>query len=335
MLPSAFSTTEGPVSSPTVPPELSVVVASHDRPLRLKRLLDALDRQTLDRSLWEVVVCHDSGAETDRVLADHALAAGGTLRFTRLTPGTAPPGANRNAALRLAQSRTVVFTDDDCRPPSEWLERVLSAVAEHPGAIVQGPVEGDPEERSKRFSPYPRTQYIPDVPRPWAECANIVYPRELIERLGGFDEAVRTGEDADLCARARADGARFVGAPEMLTFHAVEEGHVLDWVRDAWRWGDLALLVKRHPELRASFPLRVFWRPSHGWMLAALVAVGLAPRKPLWLLLAARWALEHRFSAGIHGRMRRLAGLPGWAIIDLAEIAALARGSVRHRAILL
>jgi GT2 family glycosyltransferase len=317
-------------------PELSVVVASHDRPLRLRWLLNALDQQTLERALWEVVVCHDSaGVETDTLLESHPLARSGTLRFTRLPPRTAAPGANRNAALRLARAPTVVFTDDDCRPPADWLERVLAAVREHPGAIIQGPVEGDPDERSMRRSPYPRTQFIARVPRPWAECCNIVYPRELLERLGGFDETVHTGEDADLCARARAAGASFLGAPEMLTYHAVEEGFLIDWIRDAWRWGDQALLVKRHPELRPTFSLRFFWRPSHFWMLAALVAAGLTRRTPLWILPAARWALEHRFSAGTHGRLRRLAALPGWAVIDLTEITALARGSVRHRSILL
>jgi GT2 family glycosyltransferase len=317
-------------------PELSVVVASHARPLRLRWLLNALDQQTLERSLWEVVVCHDSpGPETDRVLAAHPLAASGTLRFTSLPAGTAPPGANRNAALGLARASTIVFTDDDCRPPAEWLERVLAAAHEHPGAVIQGPVDGDPDESAMRRSAFPRTQFIEDVPRPWAECCNIVYPRELVERLGGFDEAVLTGEDADLCARARATGASFVGDSRMLTFHAVDEGTLLDWVRDAARWGDLALLVKRHPELRSHFPLRYFWRPSHGWMLAALAAPCLTRHRVVWAGLAARWALEHRFHAGTHGRWRRLAALPGWAIIDLAEIAAFARGSVRHRALLL
>jgi GT2 family glycosyltransferase len=317
-------------------PQLSVVVASHNRPMRLRRLLDALERQRLDRSLWEIVVCHDSaGSDTDRVLAGHPLAADGTLRFTRLPSGTAPPGANRNAALRLARAPAVVFTDDDCRPPDDWLEHVLAAARAHPRAIVQGPVDGDPDERSMRLSPYPRTQYIAHVPRPWAECCNIVYPRELVERVGGFDETVYAGEDADLCARARAAGAALLGDQQMITYHAIEAGVVLDWVRDAGRWGDLARLVKRHPELRAGFPLRFLFRPSHGWMLAALVALALAPRKPVWALLGARWALEHRFSAGVHGRLRRLALLPGWAVIDLAEIAALARGSARHRSLLL
>jgi GT2 family glycosyltransferase len=294
-----------------------------------------LDQQTLERSLWEVVVCHDSGPETERVLAEHPLAASGTLRFTSLPTGTAPPGANRNAALRLARAGTVVFTDDDCRPPRGWLERVLAAVHEHPGAIIQGPVDGDPDESAMRRSAFPRTQFVQDVPRAWAECANIVYPRELVERAGGFDERVLTGEDADLCARTRAAGANFFGDALMLTYHAVEEGSLLDWVRDARRWGDLALLVKRHPELRRGFPLRFFWRPSHGWMLATLLAPCLTPRRVVWGALAARWAIEHRFHAGTHGRWRRLAALPGWAIIDVAEIFALVRGSIRHRALLL
>lgn len=313
-----------------------MVVASHARPLRLRWLLNALDQQTLERALWEVVVCHDSaGPETDRVLAGHPLTARGTLRFTSLPPGTAPPGANRNAALRLARAETVVFTDDDCRPPNEWLERVLAAAREHPGAVIQGPVDGDPDESAMRRSPFPRTQFIENVPRPWAECCNIVYPRELVERVGGFDETVLTGEDADLCARALATGASFVGDSRMLTFHAVDEGTLLDWVRDAGRWGDQARLVKRHPQLRSHFPLRYFWRPSHVWILATLGALCVTRRSLVWGPFATRWALEHRFSAGTHGRWRRLAALPGWAIIDLAEIVALARGSVRHRSVFL
>ena len=108
--------------------KLSVVVASHDRPLRLRWLLNALEEQTLDRSEWEVVVAHDSrGPETEALLRDHPLGRDGTLRHVRLTGAAASPGTNRNAAWPLAEAETVVFTDDDCRPPPEWLERMLAA----------------------------------------------------------------------------------------------------------------------------------------------------------------------------------------------------------------
>jgi hypothetical protein len=70
-------------------------------------------------------------------------------------------------------------------------------------------------------------------------------------------------------------------------------------------------------------------------MLATFLAFCVTRRRLLWAPFAARWAFEHRFSAGTHGRWRRLGALPGWAIIDLAEMAALARGSARHRSVFL
>ena len=317
-------------------PELSIVVPSHDRPVRLRWLLNALERQTLDRSLWEVCVCHDSvGRETDELLERHPLAEDGTLRHTRLEPGTAPPGANRNAALKLAQAPTIVFTDDDCRPPETWLETVQAAVSRHPGAIVQGPVWGDPEEDAMRECSYYRTQDSLPVPRPWAECCNIVYPREAIERAGGFPEDVYTGEDTDLNLRAVSSGTPYVGESEMLTYHAIEEQGLLDQIKGAWRWQDLPLLCKRHPELREHLPLWVFWKRTHVWLPLALVGLAVARRNALGWLLVVPWATQRPDARpGIRGRLRYLTELPGWALIDISEIAALTAASVRHRSVL-
>jgi GT2 family glycosyltransferase len=335
-------------------PELSVVVASHDRPLRLRWLLNALAEQTLDSDLWEVVVCHDSaGPETDELLRDHELARLGVLRHRRLEPGTALPGANRNAALKLALAETVVFTDDDCRPPPEWLEGVLAAVLEYSGAIIQGPVRPDPDEAVMLRSPHPRTQSFTVVPRPWAECANIAYPRPLLDEIGAFSEDVRTGEDAELNQRALSCGAAFVGDQRMLTYHAVDEGGLMGALRLVPRWADLALLVKRQPRIRRHLFARVFWKREHALLLLAAAGAGaaisgrvrrgragapagveLASR--MWLVLAVPWALSRNaHGPGARGRVRQLAALPGWAVIDAAEIAVLARASAAQRTLIL
>lgn len=318
-------------------PILSVVVASHDRALRLRWLLNALDQQTLERSLWEVVVGHDSSdADTERVLVEHPLTRDGVLRAVRRPPGTGLPGANRNAALSLARAPTVVFTDDDCRPPTDWLDQVLTAVRGHPGAIVQGPVAADPDENAMLRSTHPRTQSFDQVPRPWAECCNIVYPKELIERAGGFREDVATGEDADLNQRVQALGALYVGEKRMLTYHAVEEGTALDAIRGVWRWADLAALVKRHPQLRREFQLGIFWKPAHLWLLVALVGLAQSRRRRAWIVAVLPWALQHRSGRDdLRGALRDIMELPGWGAVDLAEVLALAGGSIRHRSLLL
>src|SRR6266516_3972541 len=97
-------------------PDVAVAVASHDRPVRLRWLLNALEDQTLDRDRFEVVVVHDSGTETARLLADHPLAGAGVLHVRALAPESASPAAKRNAAWRGADARLIAFTDDDCRP---------------------------------------------------------------------------------------------------------------------------------------------------------------------------------------------------------------------------
>ena len=318
-------------------PELSVVVPSHDRPLRLRWLLNALDAQTLDRSRWEVIVGHDSsGPETERLLREHPLAQEGVLRHVALEPGSAPPGRNRNAAWRLARAPVVVFTDDDCRPPEGWLKSALAAAQRHPGAIVQGMTLPDPDEAAMRHAPHHRSQVI-RPPVPWAEACNILYPRELLERTGGFVEDRQTGEDTDLAIRARDLGAAYVGDRDVLTYHAVFDENIAGALRAAWRWNDLPWLLVRHPRFRREFPLSYFWKRSHVWLPVAVLGVLASRRSPAWALAAVPWA-AHRaphHGADPRGRYRSLLELPARALIDATEIAGLIRGSIRHRTLFL
>src|SRR4051794_37486096 len=229
-------------------PAIAVVVPSHDRPLRLRWLLNALAEQTLPRDRWELVIGHDSqGPETEELLRTHELTTAGVLRHVTLPAGTAPPGRNRNAAWRLARAPIIAFTDDDCRPPRDWLENALAAARRHPGAIVQGATMPDPEEGVIGVhAPYVRLQSI-WPPRPWAQACNIVYPREVLERCGGFPEDMYVGEDTALAEGAREVGVEYVGATDVVTRHAIDETTLLGMVRGAWRWQELPLLIRRHP----------------------------------------------------------------------------------------
>jgi glycosyltransferase involved in cell wall biosynthesis len=319
-------------------PEIAVVVASHDRPLRLRWLLEALSEQTLDRDRFEVVVAHDStGPETEALLEQHQLARQGTLRHLRHAPGSSLPGANRNAGWRAARAPIVAFTDDDCRPPRDWLENALKAANAHPGAIVQGATHPDPDERRLLYAPVHHKQNI-DPPTAWAQTCNIVYPRALLERLGGFDEARMVGEDAALAAAAREDGVDYVAAPDVLTYHAVVPVPLPRYLRALRRWEDLPLLVKEHPGMRRNFPLGVFWKWTHASLPLALAGVALSRRTyGLSLLLALPWAKGSLpyYGPGKRNLVFRLRQLPRRLAIDLTETAVLARGSARHRSPLL
>ncbi len=331
-------------------PSISVVIASHERPLRLLWLLNALEEQTLARDRFEVVVCHDSrGERTAALLEAHPLAAAGVLRSVGLPPGRNPPGAQRNVAWRLARAPLIAFTDDDCRPPPTWLERALAAAIDHRGAIVQGTTRPDPDELGLLHAcAHPHTQDI-DPPVDWVQTCNVVYPREVLERAGGFDERLEGGEDTDLAWRARAGGAPLVGAPEALTYHAVEPRSLAGAVRASWRWRHLPAVVARHPQMRGNASIgRIFWKPRHARLMLAAggaAAAGLlgragvpaAARCGLAVALALPWAAAAAPSYGssARGRARAAGELPGAAVTDAFEVAALTVGSAMARTVFL
>src|SRR4051795_13441021 len=102
-------------------PRASVVIATHDRPQRLKRALRALREQTLPADQFEVIVVDDgSGPDTQQLLEREQAAGGLQLRVERRSPAGGPARA-RNAGWRTAGAPLVAFTDDDCEPGPAWL----------------------------------------------------------------------------------------------------------------------------------------------------------------------------------------------------------------------
>jgi hypothetical protein len=318
------------------PIAVSVVVPSHGRHLRLRWLLNALEEQTLAGD-WELVVVHDYDAATEHtVLGDHPLAAAGKLRAIAIEPGTGSPARQRNIGWRAARSELVAFTDDDCRPERDWLEQLTASARRSPGAVVQGTTRPDPLEAELMRAPHVRTMRIDPVNR-YRQTCNILYPRALLERLGGFDERAVAGEDVGLSLRAEGVGAAIVAAPRALVYHAVESHTLPGILRQNLKWRHLAYLAKRHPEFRREFPLRVFWDEDHLLTTAALVGVLGARRTPLLLALAVPYARKsaRRRGSGPRGRVIALAEMPGQAVRQVAEVAGLVAGSIRHRTLLL
>ena len=323
-------------TAPAVP-DVSVVIATHDRPARIRELLAALRAQTLDRAAYEVVVVDDgSGPETGDVLSTER-DRGELPLAVRRVERVGGQAAARNLGWRAARAPIIVFTDDDCRPPPSWLERARAAAAREPGAIVQGATVPDPKERVKLRAAFAETQHLAP-PTIWAETCNIVYPRDLLERLDGMDETLVAFEDTDLAWRARESGVLVVGAPEVVTYHAVHTPALWRKLRGANRWRNGPAIVKRHPGLRRELPLGIFWKQRHASFLLSVLGVVLEARRHRGaVLLALPWAIHAapRYGQSPRGRLRSVVELPLQGLLDVAEMLVMARESIRARTLLL
>jgi glycosyltransferase involved in cell wall biosynthesis len=317
--------------------QVTVCVATHNRSHLLRRLFQALEAQTAPLASFDVVIV-DDGSTDDTWGVLEALSSATPLNLTILRHSTAHgPATARNRAWRAATTPTIAFTDDDCVPAPTWLSAGLREV--RLGArVVCGRIDPHPDQRYAD-GPFARKMVVGPAQRRWFATANIFYQIDDLERLDGFDEEFpgAAGEDTELGLRAEQLGIEAVFCSDAYVWHDVRPGRAIDAIRDQRRWSDLPLIFKRHPETRDGLlHRRVFWRASHVELLALLVGAALAPKSRSSLLLTVPW---------LHGKLCRDAGdeplavlvplLPALLAVDLAELNAMVRGSIRHRALML
>ena len=312
---------------------MSVVVPTRFRETRLAFLLDALAAQTLARERYEVIVVRADDA-LDGPLTEPP--EGFEVSFLSARRGVA---RQRNAGWRAARAPLVAFTDDDCRPAPDWLERVVAAAGD-PAVFVQGRTEPDPDERGQ-LRGLARTMDVDEFDV-WAPTCNMAYPRQLLERLGGFDERFveAWGEDTDLAWRARETGARQEYREEILVWHAVHSRTLAAAIRDGARRNAIPMVVARHPRLREALRARVFLLDSHAWLalgLAGLLVAGRG-RRHLGLAAFAPYVRHHLEDSGVSpaGVLRwTVLSAPRAVVVHAAEMAANAVSSARHRSLVL
>lgn len=211
--------------------EVSVIVPVRDAGDGLARLLDALGRQTLSPERFEVLVGDDGSTDG----APERLPPGPlSVRVLRCAPRTSYAARNRAAAG--ARGRVLAFTDADCRPDPEWLERGLAAAASRP--LVAGRVRPDTGGAPVGiWGMLDADAYLDQeraVRNRLAATANLFVDRELFERVGGFDPSLPSNGDHDLVRRCLALGTAVTYAPQAAVSHPLRDSRAA-FLAKYWR----------------------------------------------------------------------------------------------------
>jgi GT2 family glycosyltransferase len=228
-----------PAVGTPVPP-VTIAICTKDHPELAERCIRAALRLQQGSALLEVLVVDN--APTDLRTADLVGGMKG-VRYVR-EPRIGLDFA-RNRAWREARGELVAFIDDDAVVDAGWLDGLTRAWRAHPDAgaftglvlpyTLDTPAQVMFEARGGFRRGFARLRYAGDtmMGNAWypagagifgAGC-NMVIRRELLQSLGGFDEALDTGAplpgggDLDIFYRAIRSGAVLVYEPSMLVFH--------------------------------------------------------------------------------------------------------------------
>jgi glycosyltransferase involved in cell wall biosynthesis len=233
-------------SEPVGRPLVSVVVTTRNEEQHLAALLESL---VVQEPPFEVVLVDAESRDRTFEIAEEYRARYPDLLRTQRRPCSR--GGGRNLGVRAARAEYVAFIDGDCAADARWLATLRRDLG--PTAVVAGRTltVGKP-----RYGDLERVELLQggyDVTFP---SCNLLYPKALFERLGGFDTKFVTAEDIDLNLRAVQLGAAIRYQPEAIVLHQMRATFVRFLYQAFWNGYGRKQLTEKHGSLWARYRLR-------------------------------------------------------------------------------
>jgi GT2 family glycosyltransferase len=202
----------------------------------------------------------------------------------------AGPAAARNAGYRAAHGAFICFTDSDCVPDREWVERLLSGFKDKETAVISGTYGiANPQHRLARGVHaeicYRHQKRMPDYPKAFGSY-NFCIRRTALEAVGGFDVCYRqaSGEDNDLSYRLLKSGYRIFFCREARVAHH-HPVSLRKYLKEQFRHGFWrAKMYFDHPDMAAGDDY-TFWKDSAEVALVTLSTLLI----PVSIALSGAW----------------------------------------------
>ncbi len=183
-------------------PAVTLVIPGKNASRTLRPCLDAVVPLLNSEELAEIIFV-DDGSTDDTA----AIAAGYPVRVIKGTGGG--PGYARNLGWREARTPLVWFIDSDCVAQPDALKRLLPHLPDEKVAGVSGLYENVLPEFLLSCLIHEeiveRHRWMPtDVN--YLAAFNVLYRKDVLEQVSGFNEFYRTAEDCELSFRVQDAG---------------------------------------------------------------------------------------------------------------------------------
>lgn len=284
---------------------ISVVIPTFQRCASVRRTLEALARQTVAATEYEVIVPIDGSDDGTKEMVERFPAP---YRLSALWQPNQGRAAARNAGIRMAQGDLVVFLDDDMEPVPGFL---LAHQDAHPlgsRRAVVGPVPIVVDASSPPIVHYRRSgmdAHLDRLAQPGYQLGfrdvysgNLSLPRDVLREIGGFDESFRLygHEDYELALRLSQAGVELGYSPQAVAYQYYDKDFA-GLARDCLARGHTAVLfAQKHPDVASSPKLASYRTGSRAWRVLRSLLLWLgqwSPGFPDWLIGSMTW-LERR-----------------------------------------
>jgi glycosyltransferase involved in cell wall biosynthesis len=276
------------------PTQVSVIIPCYNEVATIRPLLDALYNQTYPRQAMEVVISDGSSTDGTQAAIEQWQTGHPDLRVTVIVKPSRGIPAALNLAIEAAKGVIIVRLDAHSKPNPEYVARSVATLeagkAENVGGVwdIQPGNKGWVARSIAAAAGHPIG--VGDARYRFTDQAGYVdtvpfgaFYRELLDRIGVFDETLLTNEDYEFNTRVLQSGGRIWLDPGIRSAYVARDT-LSALATQYWRYGYWKVqMLRRYPETlrwRQALP------PVFVAGLALLVLLSPFWNVALWTLLA-------------------------------------------------
>ncbi|MFA7630445.1 MAG: glycosyltransferase, partial [Candidatus Neomarinimicrobiota bacterium] len=231
------------ILKPMYPYRFSIIVPTFNRLDEIRELLESLEKQTLGKDAFEVLVVDDGSTDDTAAYVAEKLKQGRlNLRF--LSQDHQGPGPARNLGMENAQGEYYLFIDSDCIAHEGWLKAYHAALTEKVAGF------GGPDRVREDFSPlqkaidYSMTSFLTTggirgsskkkISKYYPRSFNMGVHADVVKKIGGFG-SLRHGQDIEFTHRVRKEG-KVIKVMDAVVYHK-RRTSLKRFFKQVYNWG--------------------------------------------------------------------------------------------------
>ena len=231
---------------------VSVIVPCRDEEATIELLLSAIDRQTLPHDQFEVIIADGLSTDRSRQVIENFSNSHKALQIKVVDNSKRIIPSALNCAIKASSGKYIVRLDGHSMPYPDYLEKCFKDLEAGRGDNIGGIWEIQPGFKGNekpswiargiaaatahplgvgdahyRFTE--KAQYVDTVPFG-------AFQKQLVDRIGYFDETLLTNEDYEFNVRIRQSGGKIWLNPEIRSVYFARST-LPSLIQQYWRYG--------------------------------------------------------------------------------------------------
>ena len=226
---------------------VSIIIPVFNADRFIEGCLSALQKLDYPKDKYEIIIIDNGSTDKTVEMAQKHL-----IKFFALPKVTI--SHLRNFGVAQSKGDILAFIDADCIAPSSWLKQSTQLLENQTigavGSWYQLPHQARFLERVWDVHMSCRRLKMGDID--WVPSGNLIMLKNVFNKIGGFNEALTTSEDVDICQRIHGANFSIFTHPDLAVIHLGESKDLKQFIlKEKWRGeGVLQNLVHEFPYIR-------------------------------------------------------------------------------------